>query len=102
MTGVLVVTRKQQLLEAFRRSGRRGLTAREMEQVVGMFWRLRLRELVDDGYRFAELRSRRQPSRVWRWALVSEPLEPGPVVDPQAVLFDPPASPPADAIGGLS
>ncbi len=52
------LTRKQRLLEEFRRAGLRGLTGDEMERVVGAFWRLRLRELRDDGCVFCETPSR--------------------------------------------
>ncbi len=91
-----VVTRKDQLLEAFRSAGLRGLTAAEMEAAVGAFWRLRLGELKADGYVFCEHSGRR--GRTFRWVLALEP-SPAPVAGDDA-LFVPPPPPPADAIWG--
>jgi len=96
---VLTVTRKQQLVESFRAAGLRGLTGSEMARLVGAFWRLRLRELRDDGYVFLEHDSRIRPGRIFRWVLVTEPA-------PDAIgddaLFVPAPPPPGDAIYGES
>ncbi len=96
-------TRKQQLLEAFRDAGRRGLTGLEMQGIVGAFWRLRLRELCQDGYVFLE-----HPSRVrrgdgtvptFRWSLVTEPA-PEQQEPAEAPLLEPAPPPPGNAIFG--
>jgi hypothetical protein len=99
---VLTVTRKQQLLEAFRTAGRRGLTAREMQREVGVMWRLRLGELRSDGYTFCDVPSRLQPGKTFRWVLVLEPRPDGDSDDVDDIerLLDPPPSPPGNAIGG--
>ncbi|MEJ7824933.1 MAG: hypothetical protein WKF48_05865 [Solirubrobacteraceae bacterium] len=93
----LAPTRKQQLVEAFRRAGRRGLTGAEMTRLVGVFWRLRLRELGGDGFVFHET-PKRYGKGVFRWTLVSEP-RPG-TEDHEDTLFEPPPAPPSSAIGG--
>lgn len=84
---MLTLTRKQQLLEAFREAGRRGLTGAEMAGVVGEMWRLRLRELQADGVLLLEHPSRTRPGTIFRWSLVSEhALAPGD--DGHLALFD--------------
>jgi hypothetical protein len=96
--GVVVrVTRKEELLVAFRAAGRRGLTVVEMQGVVGACWRLRLAELCEDGCVFVEHPSRRRRGTTFRWALVFEP--PAGAVEDGGVerLFDPP--PPVAANG---
>lgn len=95
-----VVTRKQQLLAAFQEAGRRGLTATEMQRVVGAFWKLRLRELRDDGCLFCERPSRRGRRGTFRWVLVTEAPLAGDDADDVERLLDPPASPPGNAIFG--
>ena len=95
---MLTVTRKQQLLEAFRAAGRRGLTASEMQAEVGVMWRLRLRELKLDGCIFCEYRSRRGGTLPFRWSLVLEPAPP-PVAGDERLL-DPPPAPPGNALFG--
>lgn len=95
---MLTMTRKQQLLEAFREAGARGLTAREMQALVGAFWKLRLRELRNDGCLFCEHRSRRSSGQIFRWQLVLEPVPPPAADEPR--LFEPPPSPPRNAIAG--
>lgn len=101
---MLTLTRKEQLLEAFRDAGRRGLTAAEMEAVVGKMWRLRLRELGADGCFFCETPSKQRRGTTFRWALVSEHV---PVAEDDAAPalfavdeFDPPPPPPAPALFG--
>ncbi|MDP2712325.1 MAG: hypothetical protein Q8O56_13995 [Solirubrobacteraceae bacterium] len=100
-----VLTRKEQLLDAFREAGKRGLTGLEMQGVVGVFWRLRLRELQDDGVVFREDASKvahpRGGRHIFRWVLVYEP--PPAADDDDAgtpALFEAPPPPPASAIGG--
>lgn len=96
---MLTVTRKQQLLEAFRTAGRRGLTAKEMQQVVGVMWRLRLGELRDDGCVFSEVPSQLHLGKTFRWVLVLEPRPDDDGSDVDERLFDPPPTP-RNAIGG--
>ncbi len=95
----LTVARKERLLEAFRRAGRRGLTAAEMAANAGEWSRLRLRELRDDGYVFVEVPSKRRPGTTFRWILTAEPTVPADD-DAQESLFAAPAPPPDSAIGG--
>lgn len=97
---MLTMTRKQQLLDAFRTAGLRGLTGREMETVVGAFWKLRLRELRDDGCVFLEHRARFGRPGTFRWVLVREPAAAGPGDDVDDRLLDPPPAPPGNAIHG--
>lgn len=96
------MTRKEQLLQAFRDADRRGLTAAEMAAVVGSTWRLRLRELAADGCHFREERSRFTRARVFRWTLLWEPppARDDQAEDPQLALLDPPALPPGCALHG--
>lgn len=81
------MTRKEQLLEAFRDAGRRGLTGREMDATVGTMWRLRLRELAADGCVFLEHESKTRPGTTFRWSLVAE-LTPVAGDDATPALFD--------------
>ncbi len=95
----LTVARKERLLEAFRRAGRRGLTAAEMASHGGDWSRLRLSELRDEGYVFVEIPSKRRPGTTFRWILTAEPTV-VPDDDAQASLFAAPAPAPDSAIGG--
>lgn len=96
---MLTVTRKQQLLKAFRTAGRRGLTAGEMQQAVGVLWRLRLSELRDDGCTFCEIPSRLHLGKTFRWVLVLEPRLNDETGELDERLFDLPATP-SNAIDG--
>lgn len=97
---MLTVTRKEQLLDAFRTAGLRGLTAREMEVLVGAFWKLRLRELRDDGCVFLEHRARFGRPGTFRWVLVLEPAVDQAHDGVEDRLLEPPVPPPGNAIHG--
>src|SRR5690349_16787339 len=87
--------RREQLLDALRHAGRRGLTAREMRALVGNDWRRRLHELLDDGYVIVEDASRyvrRGRRSGFRWRLLAGPPPAAPETT-QPALFEPPASP---------
>lgn len=92
-------TKKQILLDAFRDAGLRGLTGREMLDLIGENWRRRLVELEADGYVFNGRKSRYQSGRIYRWVLVVEPAEGETCELPAELrLLDPPAPAPASAL----
>lgn len=94
------MTRKELLGQAFVVEGARGLTARQMRDLVGANWRRRLRELVNDGWQFREDPARHGRARVFRWVLIYEPLACGDTCQVQRdpALFDPDPPRPSSAL----
>jgi hypothetical protein len=92
------------VLVHLRAVGRRGATTAELAHpsVGGVRFGGRVHELVDAG---VEIEVRRERAGSFRYVLVSEPGTPAACdfeadAAAAAALFEPPPSPPADAIGG--
>jgi hypothetical protein len=67
-------SKRELLAQAFRAAGPRGLTRREIQQIVGVqHYRRRLAELEAEGLEFRTDASRFDRHRTWRWVLTGDP-----------------------------